>query len=344
LAATTISWKSNAMVIQMNNPLYDPQFLAGLAIARGQPADQAYTQAALMQQQNQDNQMKQAEYERQQYFQQALPQILGQIGSLPTVEAKLEALTSNGASLKDALLLLQSMGTGEAMQPSQRALTPAEIMQSAKRVEATRQQGDAAQQKLRLFQELEDAYTEYDEDVGKKFGASESGGILAKITPDVAQNLYLSEKQLAAKDKIEKVTETLANIMAIETGNPTDDARRSARSSIPGLEKKPEARKSFLGKLKPETAAKALKGTFEETWRAQHNGDLSGAEEVFQKFIKNNINNILDKKGELKDEAIEAIKSLATTGEVKTNKIESYIGKYTQKEIEDAIRKAEQRG
>ena len=311
------------MVIQMNNPLYDPQFLAGLAIARGQPADQAYTQAALMQQQNEDNQMKQAEYERQQYFQQALPQILGQIANLPNPSARLQALVENGVPIKDAALILERTGLGGSQESSgfsqvgQENAEPRPILSAGeKRINATmlkdfNQVGRNAERELRLLEDSEEAFQDFDKNTGY---FTEAGGLLSKLPlPKGSENVFLSTEGQTAKAKIDKLNSQLfQNRVAALGSKGTDAAKKEILQGLPSIGLTKEARDDLLATKKRENYEAILRARFFNEWAKTHGNDLSGADNVFSDFVGNV--SLLDESGRPNKALISQLSEVAKEG------------------------------
>jgi len=239
---------------KFNNAFSNPQFLAGLAMIRGVPADQAYGQAALQIQQQQQAQIAQQEQQRRQYALQNLPQIAQKIQGLPLQEAFGE-LVGIGLDPKEALLILQSLGkqeqnkvetftgpnnvryqsivnpeTGELEAkplPGQSNnmvnLSPAEIRINAQKLKELDESGRNAQRELRLLEDSDKAFEKFDQNTGSYTGP---GTLASKFVPKGVENLLYGEDARTAKQEIDKLNSQLfQNRVAALGAKGTDTAK-----------------------------------------------------------------------------------------------------------------------
>lgn len=96
-----------------NNPLYDPQFLAGLAMINGRDAGDAFSQAAITSHNMQQAQAAKMAMQREQFMAQSLPQVLQELQGKSGQEI-FQTLTSLGMDAQTASVFAKNMAPAEA--------------------------------------------------------------------------------------------------------------------------------------------------------------------------------------------------------------------------------------
>lgn len=339
----------------MNDAFRDPQFLAGLAMARGVSPDQALQQAALFQEQQQNAMRKQTEFENQQYMQQTLPQIIGKLSQLPNPMAQLEALVEAGIPPQDAALLMERMGLANQQKSSAKGvgknidnevgkpLSATELRSNLGVLKEHNKAAQNAERELRLLEDSAEAFNQFDESTGEWSGA---GTILSKLPlPKFAENLLFDDQAQIAKQKIDKLNSQLfQNRLQALGARGTDTAKAEILKGLPQTSLTKEARQDLLNTKKRENYESILRSRFFNDWAKTHNNDLTGADNEFAAFISEHQDELLNKDGMPNKKLLDDLKNIALGGSVEQpteNKLNNYMGKFTADEIRAAIARKE---
>lgn len=338
----------------MNNPLYDPQFLAGLAIASGTPANDALQQAALFQNEQQNQQMKQAEYQRKQYIDQALPQILSQLNDIPDPTMKLQALVEYGVPIQDAALILERIGAvgnnninksmegiknSSSSMPEPRKLSATELRTNSNTLRDLNNIRRNSEKELRLLEDSEQAFEDYDKNAGY---FSEAGSLLSKIPlPKFAENLTLNESAQTAKQKIDKLNSQLfQNRVAGLGSRATDAAKAEILKGLPQTSLTRDARRDLLDTKKRENYDNILRAEFFDQWAKANGNDLNGAEGAYSDFI--NSVDLLDENGNVNKKLLKMIPGVVN-GDLELEN-EGEDEEYTYEEVLKEIDRRKRKG
>lgn len=334
----------------MNSAFQDPQFLAGLAMARGVAPDQALQQAALFEEQQQNTLRQKQMYDQQQYMQQVLPQIIASLNDIPNPIGKLEALVNAGIPAQDAALLMERLGMVQNQKMSNRIedqsitnnitkpLSAAEMRNNLTILKDTNKLAQNAERELRLLEDSADAFKQFDQTTGKFTGP---GSLLSKIPlPKAAENILFDEEAQIAKQKIDKLNSQLFQNRVQGLGaRATDAAKAEILKGLPQTNLTKEARQDLLNTKKRENYEAILRARFLNDWAKTNNNDLSGAENLFSEFIMQRQNDLLNPDGSPNKKLIQELKNLASGVNVtkQQNNLDDYIGKVTPDEIRAAI-------
>lgn len=337
----------------MNNSAFnDPQFLAGLAMARGVAPDQAIEQSALFQRQQEDALRKQIEFENQQYMQQMLPQIIGGLQNIESPIGKLQALVNAGIPPQDAALLMERLGIAATQKMSNSNQEPGVINNIAKPLNATELRNNLtilkeanktaqnAERELRLLEDSAGAFKQFDESTGDYTGA---GSALSKIPlPKIAENILFDEQAQIAKQKIDKLNSQLfQNRVAGLGARATDAAKAEILKGLPQINLTKEARADLLNTKKRENYEAILRSRFFNEWAKANNNDLTGAENEFSAFIDQNQDKLLTSEGNPNKKLLDDLTNIAKGGQApaRKNTLEDYVGKVTPEQVRAAIAK-----
>lgn len=282
-----------------NGFLNNPKFLAGLAMLRGQPADQAWSQAAFQSYEYQKLLNDQAQLERRNYIEQLLPNIIRNLNADNPREA-LSDLVAAGIPAQEAALILERLGLGGrqiSQGITQPALTTSELRVNATQLKDLDNLARNAERELRLLEDSASAFDEFDKSSGSLLGAGSVGSKLFGYLPSFAENIYSPEAQ-AAKQKIDKLNSQLyQNRVQALGARGTDAAKKEIKKGLPSTELTPDARRDVLTTKKRENYEIILRDKFFNQWAKAFGRDLNGAESAFNTFIS--MNDLLDGAGNI---------------------------------------------
>lgn len=309
------------------NAFSNPQFLAGLAMIRGVPADQAYGQAALQLQKQEEITKAQQDNQRRQYALQQLPLIAQKIQGLPPQEAFGE-LVNIGVDPKEALLILESFNkqgqnkaetftgpnniryqtivnpeTGEIEAHAlkgqnindQPTISREELRANVETIKNLNKDAAHSQEELRLIEESEKAIQDFYENTGSN---TSSGTLISKFTPEKLDNIVYNKKAQAARQIMRKLTQgLLQNRQEAAKGAGSDFRTEQTLKGLPSFDLQPEAMKELIHNLNKQNYTRILKAKFFEEWYKNNGKNLSGAESSFANLI--NSTDIIDKNGKI---------------------------------------------
>jgi len=113
--------------MQNNDLMYDPHFLANLAIMRGTPRNEAISQAAIDSHNMQQTRMQQQKHAQEQFMAQQLPKILHELQGKNPYEAA-ELLARAGLKGPEIGLFLERLGLGGGKTAASQTFTGADKM------------------------------------------------------------------------------------------------------------------------------------------------------------------------------------------------------------------------
>jgi len=301
-----------------NDIFNNPQFLAGLAMMKGVPAHEAYSNAALQVQQMEKAKMMQQELQRQQYATQMLPQIASELSGLAPEEA-FGKLVESGLDPREAILITekfsrqapksetftgpnnvryntqinQETGALEAKPiagqlgisggDENQIPTAAEIRINANEINKLGETARNSMRELRLLEDSEKAFEDFDKYTGQYTGP---GTVVSKFAPKALENSLYNKEAQTAKQKINKLNSQLfQNRVKMLGGSATDTAKEEILKGMPSVELNPEARRDLLQTKKRENYENILRSKFFDEWYKTHNKNLAGAEDAFSSFV-----------------------------------------------------------
>lgn len=298
--------------------LSNPQALAGLAMMRGASPFDALTQAAMAVQQNRAAQMEQQNAAKAQYLQQALPEIIQGLDPQNPQEA-LSKLAAAGISPQEGALILERLGVGGrgkgraglsagAETSAGLPLNNNELKVFSNTLQTFDNQARSAEKELRLLEDSEKAFNEFDKNTGNWTGA---GGALTRslsFLPKVAENAVYNKNAQTAKQEIDKLNSQLFQNRVMSLGpRATDAAKEQIVKGLPTTELNPAAREDVLKTKKRENFEQILRSRFFSEWSRLHGKDLNGAEAAFSDFLESVP--LLDERGKINKNAISEIQN-----------------------------------
>lgn len=328
-----------------NNNLYDPQFLAGIMMMQGRNAGDALSQAAITSHNMQQAQMQQQQYAQQQFLAQQLPQILSEVNTENPHEM-FNALIKSGIAPNEAALIIDRLRPSAASTasnivsgqggvkyekyndpqtgalnlrkiPGQDAVVKNPLSVSELRVNATKirdldNEARGAERELRLLEDSEDAFKQFDAKTGKWTGAgTATSKIVSNYLPKGAENLAYNQEAQGARQRIDKLNSQLfQNRVQALGARATDAAKAEIVKGLPTVELTPDARHDLIATKKRENYEQILRSKFFNEWAKKNNRDLNGAEVAFGEFVTSG--QLLDAKGNVNRELLKQIPAVVS--------------------------------
>lgn len=327
-----------------NNNIYDPMFLAGLAVMQGAPFSEALNQAAMTTYNLQQSQAAQQEQQRTQALSQQLPRLLRETDTQDPY-ALFNTLIQNGIAPNEAALIVERLrgpqnsmvnkantfsgpggikfesftnpetGRLESREiPGQReAINVRPLSVSELRINSTKLKdldNDArnAEKELRLLEDSEEAFRDFDKSAGVESWTG-AGSIVSKYVPKGVDNIFYNKNAQGAKQKIDKLNSQLfQNRVAILGARGTDAAKKEIIKGLPSIELTPEARRDVLDTKKREGYEQVLRSKFFNEWSKRNNKDLNGAEVAFGELL--NSESLISAEGKLNKNLLKNIPSI----------------------------------
>lgn len=177
-------------------------------------------------------------------------------------------------------------------------LTPSELRINTMKLKELDNATSGAQQELRLIEDLEKSFKEFDKATGINSNVG-AGSFVSKMTPKSLENVAWNEKAQSAKQEIAKVNSVLYQnrIKAAGGAGGNIPFQEEVKRGLPTIELQPEARNQLIETKKRETIASILRGKFFHEWSKNNHKDLSGAEDAFTSFV--NTAPLLKENGEI---------------------------------------------
>ncbi len=165
------------------------------------------------------------------------------------------------------------------------SLTQAEVRINKTKLKDVNSDARAAQNELRILEDLEKAFDKLDKNSG---GFTGSGSIAAKTATNIpyTPNLLYNEKGQSALEQIEKNNSLLfQNRIKAAGARATDAFKSEVKKGLPTASLTPEARQEVIQTKKRENFEQILRSKFFTEWYKQNGKDLEGAEDAFISFV-----------------------------------------------------------
>lgn len=117
------------------------------------------------------------------------------------------------------------------------------------------------------------------------------GSIVSKLANKykILENLVYNEQAQQARQEIEKNNSLLIQNRAGPGTNPTDESRKIIASGMPRETIQPEASAEILISKRQQNTDKELRSKFIHEWAKQTGGNINGAQDAFNEFIRDKV-------------------------------------------------------
>lgn len=343
--------------------------LAGQLIASGVMPKDAYVQAAKMFRDQEVVNLERQKQEQQQQMALQAAKLFQQGEANGTPQNTLAQLLSMGMRPQDAAALVQTMTpnplqntfsgiggvryqgvtnptTGELearalpgqMMKEEPKLSMGEMRINANRLKELSNDARTAEKELRLLEDSYEAFEELDKAEGRNT-ITGSGSIISKVAPSWGENIVLTKKGQAAKQKIDKINSQLFQNRILGAGaRATDAFKEEVKKGLPTYQLQPDARTDILKTKARENLEQLARSRFYSEWAKVNKKDLNGAEDAFTAYITNAP--LLDESGRINREILKDIPRVVAEfsmeggdGSFETNEmVEEVVPTITRKE------------
>lgn len=290
--------------------LNNPTFLAGLAMMRGAAPHNALMEAASANQQYTQNELQQNEFRRKQYLAAILPDVIKNLS--PNPQEALSTLTQVGVPPQEGALILERMGIGGRRNLSTGISAP-ELKANIQTINNLEKQAQFAERELRLLEDSEEAFKDFDKNTGSWTGAGSVVSKTLSMLPKAAENIAFNKKAQTAKQEIDKLNSQLFQNRVVGLGSrATDTAKEQIIKGLPTTDLNPEARKDVLQTKKRENYEQIVRARFFKEWANTYNRDLSEATKAFDQYLEQIP--LLKENGEINKDAVKSIPAFLSGG------------------------------